>query len=107
MTGLLMCEMLEEFENDGYSDLGELYRLAGRRRPQTRFDFGHAYRGKIADIPEPGLRWILLDASKPPRQRYLHADKDTIYAVKVHLESYLARPYTFAKSVPARLGRSA
>lgn len=106
MTGLVMRELLEEFEGQGYGALDDLQKFIGRRRPETWFAFGHAYRGKIADIPEPGLRWILLDASKPPRQRCLHADKDTIYAVKVHLESYRARPYTFTKRVPARLGRS-
>ena len=103
MSGIVMCEMLEEFERDGYSDLGEIYRLARVRRPQPWFAFGHAYRGPIADIPEYALRWILLDASKPPRQRCHHLDKDTLYAIQVHLNSYVAPPSKLAQNVTARL----
>jgi len=86
-TGIVRCELLRELEHR-FDALDELGRLTRVRQPKAWFNFGAAYRGYIADMPEHALRWILLDASKPPRQRCLHVDKDTLFAIRVHLEAY-------------------
>jgi DNA polymerase III alpha subunit (gram-positive type) len=106
MTGLVMHEMLEEFEGDGYTDLDQLYPLAGRRRPETWLSC-RPYHDRIANLPEHVLRWVLRDACKSPRMRCLHPSKDALYAIKVHLEAYRNTRPTAARRVsklPAKCG---
>ena len=88
IAGVLVQLALEQLEIDGYERLDDLRGLMGRRKPVHRLHFGELYRRPMDEIPEHYLRWLLDDAGKPPRQRTLQIDKDTAYAIAVHLREY-------------------
>lgn len=104
MTGLVMRELLEEFEGLGYGAIGDLHQFIGRRRPETWLSC-RPYHDRIANLPEHVLRWVLRDAAKPPRLRCMHPSKDALYAIKVHLEAY--RNWSIPKSPGLTAGLSA